>query len=246
MRHDCLPDAAAARYRDATVSARASIAAALLACLAGCAAEPPRGYYRPAGMEPGEAIGAYVEQGLDALVEVRCQGVYSNLVDGRRTASVHVQLDVARTRSGDLTLPRATLTVDAEAADGGPHRSLDLSEAWSEHTSVPGDLLVPAWTRRPFDLFFDDDTLLDAGPPHALLLNWELHVGDRSLPGQCEFVLVPDDEPGSPATLEPADEAFGVRNGYYLPGVQLGERRLRSSGESRMHHLFHEPEGWLW
>ncbi len=226
--------------------AHAPTAAALLLALVGCTAAPPRGYYRPAGRPPAEAIGAYVEQGVEALVELRCQGAYANEVDGRDTASVHVQLEVARTRSGDLTLPRATLTVDVLPAGGGPHRRRELSEAWAGRDPVPGDLLVPAWTRRPFDLFFDDDALLDGGPPDALLLNWELRDAQNGSPGQCEFVLVPEDEPGGPAALPPADPSFGLRNGYYLPGVQLGERRLRTSGEERLHHLFHEPEGWLW
>ena len=101
---------------------------------------------------------------------------------------------------------------------------------------------MPGWSRRPFDLFFDDAELLAHGPPPSLRLSWELRDGDEVLPGSCDFVLIPDDDSFSPTRLPPADEVFGLRNGYYLPGVTLGLRRLHTEGEERLHYLFHEPE----
>lgn len=222
----------------------ALIAALLL--LAGCAAAPPRGYYRPAGAAPVEGPGAHVEQDAGSQVLARCQGVYANQVHGRRTATVHVQLEVARTAGGDLLVPRGSLVVDVRPAAGGPPAALAVSEAFAGGKHVPGDLLVPGWTRRPFDLFFDAPGLLDAGPPGSLLLRWELRADGAATPGQCEFERVPPDDPFSPERLPPADAAFGYRSGWYLPGVRLGERRLRTSGEQRLHHLFHEERGWPW
>jgi len=228
------------------MSARRPIAAALLLALAGCAAPLPRGFYRPEGQAPQDSIGVYVEQGAEALIEARCQGAYIDRVDRQRTGTVHIQLDVARTRSGDISIGRSSITVDVKPATGGPHVRLPLSEAWSGRERVPGDLFVPGWTRRPFDLFFDDPTLLASGPPSVILLVWELQGDGRVVPGQCEFMLIPDDDPYSPSKLPAAETDFGLRNGYYLPGVQLGERRLRKADEERLHHLFHEEEGWMW
>ncbi len=220
--------------------------AALLLALAACNAPLPRGFYRPAGQPPQDSIGAFVEQGEQALVELRCQGAYTNRTHRQRTDTVHLQFDVARTRSGDLVLPRDALYVDVAPAAGGPHVRLQLTEAWSGRDPVAGDLYVPAWTRRPFDLFFDEPGLLRDGPPTALLVTWELRADGRDLPGQCEFVLIPEGDAFSPAKLAEADPGFGLRNGYYLPGVRLGERRLRDADQERLHHLFHEAEGWMW
>jgi hypothetical protein len=224
---------------------RSALTAALL-LLAACTAAPPRGWYRPAGAPPVEGPGAHVEQDAGTQVLARCQGVYQNQVDGRRTATVHVQLEVARTAGSDLVLPRAELAVDVRPAGGGPPQALALSEAFAGPQREPGDLRVPGWTRRPFDLFFDAPGLLDGGPPDSLLLRWELRADGAATPGQCEFARVPPDDPFSPERLPPADASFGYRSGWYLPGVRLGERRLRASGEQRLHHLFHEERGWPW
>ncbi len=224
---------------------RPIISAALL-LLAACTVAPPRGWYRPAGAPPAEGPGAHVEQDAGTQVEARCQGVYVNVVDGRRTASVHVQLEVARTAGSDVTLPRAALEVHVRLATGGPPAALALSEVFGGPRHEPDDLAVSGWTRRAFDLFFDAPGLLDDGPPDSLLLRWELRADGAATPGQCEFVRVPADDPFSPERLAPADEAFGYRSGWYLPSVPLGERRLRTSGEQRLHHLFHEPPGWPW
>lgn len=224
---------------------RLALVCVLLTCCA-CAAPPPRGWYRPAGAPPGPGPGAHVEQGPLLQLTARCQGVYENVVDGRRSASVHVQLEVARTGASELSLPRAALSVDVRPAAGGPRQRQALSAAWCGSERAEGDLAVPGWTRRPFDLFFDDPALLEGGPPASLLLCWEARVDGVPVPGQCEFALLPDDAPDSPAALPPADAAFGYRDGWYLPGVRLGERRLRTRGEQRLHHVFHEPAGWPW
>ena len=228
------------------MTARPPLAALLLLALAGCGAPLARGYYRPAGQDAQEAIGAYVEQDSQALVEATCQGAYVNRVSRERTGTVHMQLEVARTRSGDLTLPRGSLEVDVKLPGGGPHLRLPVTQVWSGREFVTGDLLVPAWTRRPFDLFFDDPDMLGDGAPPELLLLWELRSGGEVLPGQCEFVLIPADDAFAPSKLPPADPVFGLRNGYYLPGVQLGERRLREAQEERLHYVFHAEEGWVW
>ena len=228
----------ARRYRGRML--RAALLLLLLA--AGCSAPPPRGYYRPAGAPPQEALTPWVGQAQDALLEARCQGCYENEVQGVRVGTVHVQLDLARTRSGDLQLPREQLVVELPAVGEAPPRRLAVSEVYTATHRVRGDLSVPGWTRRPFDLFFDDPALLADGPPASLRLIWELRDGDAVLPGRCDFVLIPDDDPFAPSRLHPADEVFGLRNGYYLPGVRLGLRGLHTGGEERLHYLFHEPE----
>lgn len=225
---------------------RHPVPVAALLLLAACTAAPPRGYYRPAGAPPAEGPGAHVEQDAGNQVLVRCQGVYQNEVDGRRTATVHVQFELARTASSDVALPRGELVVDVRPAGGGSAEALVLGEAFAGQKHVTGDLLVTGWTRRPFDLFFDAPWLLDGGPPDSLLLRWVLRADGAAVPGQCEFVRVPPDDPFSPEQLPPADAAFGFRSGWYLPGVRLGERRLRTSGEQRLHHLFHEERSWPW
>jgi len=226
------------RYRGRML--RALLAAALL--LAGCAGPGPRGYYRPAGVPPQESLAAWFGKGDDALVEARCQGCYEDEVEGARTGTVHVQLDVARIRSGDLVIPRDSLVVELPSAGGGEPRRLAVTEAYTGRHHVKDDLLVPEWTRRPFDLFFDDPQLLANGPPARLRLSWEQHVGSDVQLGACEFTLIADDDPYAPSRLPPADEVFGLRNGYYLPGVRLGARRLHALGEERLHYLYHEPE----
>src|SRR5262249_37423473 len=147
------------------MSARRPIAAALLLALAGCAAPLPRGFYRPEGQAPQDSIGVYVEQGEEALIEARCQGAYVDRVDRQRTGTVPIQLAGARTGSGDIALARDSIAVDVKPAAGGPPVRLPLTEAWSGRDKVTADLFVPGWTRRPFDLFFDDRDLLADGPP---------------------------------------------------------------------------------
>ena len=230
---------AARRYRGRML--RALLMLALLLA-AGCSAPAPRGYYRPAGAPPQEALTPWVGQAQDALLEARCQGAYQNEVGEAVLGTVHVQLDVARTRSGDLVLPRDQLMVELPAVGEAPPRRLALSDVYNGTHRVRGDLTVPGWTRRPFDLFFDDPALLEHGPQPTLRLIWELRDADDALPASCDFELIPDDDPFAPSRLAPADEVFGLRNGYYLPGVTLGLRRLHTGGEERLHYLFHEPE----
>jgi hypothetical protein len=65
------------------------------------------------------------------------------------------------------------------------------------------------------------------------------------LDGQALFRRIRDDEPGAPSPEPIADLAFGMRNGYYLPGrLSLGERQLRPSTEERLHYIFHDPGSW--
>jgi hypothetical protein len=221
--------------------ARALLLTALL-LLVGCAGPEPRGYYRPAGAPPQETVSSWVGQEHEVLIEATCQGVYGNDVESGRVGSVHLQLDLARPRSGDLLLRRDALSVELPAGGEGPPRRLALSEAWAGAHRVSGDLEVPGWTRRAFDLFFDDPALLEHDPPTSLRLGWELEQGEEVVAGSCEFVLIDDADPFAPSRLAPADKVFGLRNGYYLPGVRLGFRSLHAQGEERLHYLFHEPE----
>jgi hypothetical protein len=65
--------------------------------------------------------------------------------------------------------------------------------------------------------------------------------------GQCLFERISDDHPLCPSDEPVGDPAFGLRDGYYLPGrVRLGPRALRPTGEERMHYVFHSPwRGWF-
>jgi hypothetical protein len=223
--------------------ARAAALASL--SLAGCTLAPPRGYYVPAGMELGPSLVAYREQSDDAVIDVRCQGVYVDKVDGEQLLTVHLQLDVARPRSGELRFPQAAFEVDLAAAPGDPRAVLHLSEAWSKREKIMGPLVVSPWTRRPFDLFFDATGDDDGTIPDRLLVRWSAEAGGQTLDGQALFRRIRDDEQYAPSPEPIADLAFGMRNGYYLPGdMRLGARELQPSTEERMHYIFHDPGGW--
>jgi len=213
--------------------------------LAGCTLTPPRGYYVPAGVPLGPSLVPYHEESDDALIDVRCQGAYFDKVDGEQVLTVHLQLDVARPRSGQLVFPRDAFEVDLAAAPGDPRKVLHLSEAWSKRDLVTGPLVVDPWTRKPFDLFFDAGGDDEGTIPDRVLVRWTAVAGGRELDGQALFRRIRDDEPYAPSPEPIADLAFGMRNGYYLPGkLRLGRRQLRPSDEERMHYVFHDPGGW--
>ena len=215
--------------------------------LGGCTLVPPRAYYVPAGVPLGPSLVAYREQSDDAVIDLRCQGAYWNDVDGEEVLTVHLQLDVARPRSGELVFPPEAFEVDLASAPGDPRPSLRLSEAWSKRERIAGPLVVDAWTRRPFDVFFDAGPDDDGTLPDKLLVRWSAQAGGQSLDGQALFRRIRDDEPEAPSDEPIGDLAFGMRNGYYLPGrIRLGERALRPSTEERMHYIFHEPGDWWW
>jgi hypothetical protein len=218
-----------------------------LAALAGCSI-PPRGYYVPEGVPYEDSLVPYNERSADAILDARCQGVYVNSVDGRDVLTVHVQLDVERIRSGDLVVPRDAVSVALEPPEGGPAIEVPLAEAWSRREPLPGDLVVPSWSLRPFDLFFDSEELADAEIiPETVLLQWSARAGAHMLVGEARYGRIPDDDPRSPSGKAAADKAFGMYNGYYLPGkVALGERELQPSREERLHYIFHEPRSFWW
>ncbi len=226
---------------------RARCVAVLAAVSAGACSVPDRGYYAPEGLPYGETLGAYTEESADALLDVRCQGAYVDMVDGRDVLTVHVQLDVARPRSGDLVFPRDAVFVDVERPGGGPAVELSLAEAWSGREPVAGDLVVRPFERRPFDLFFDAPDLVAEGVPAAVLMRWSARGSARMITGQTRFVRIPPGDPRAPSDEPTADQEFGMRNGYYLPGrVALGPRALQPSREERQHYIFHDPRSWGW
>jgi hypothetical protein len=170
-----------------------------------------------------------------------------NRVDGDVVGSVHVQLDVTRPRTGDLRLRREDIVADVLLPGSGEHIALPLSEAWTRRSRVSGDLIVPAWSRRPFDLFFDAPLLAESPPPDSVLLRWRGEAAGESVTGQCLFERIPQGDRRLPGAEPMKDPAFGMRGGYYLPGtVDFGKRALRSSTEERLHYIFHDPEAWSW
>jgi hypothetical protein len=223
----------------------ALVAAALAG--GGCALAPERGYYAPEGRPLAVTLVPYREESDDAKVDLRCQGAYVNRVQGRQVLTVHLQLDVARPRSGELRFAREDLAVDIGMGAGQPHLRLAVSEVWSKREPVPGSLVVVPWGRRSFDLFFDAPDDLAGHVPEDILVRWMALAGGVPVEGQARFVRIPPQDPLAPADETLADMAFGMRDGYYMPGrLSLGERRLQASIEERTHYVFHAPEGWLW
>ncbi len=224
------------------------LAVVLLAPMAaGCALAPDRGYYAPEGRPLQTTLLAYREESDEAKIDLRCQGAYVNRVDGERVLTVHLQLDVARPRSGELRFAREDLAVDVGLGPGQPHLRLPLAEVWSRREPVPGSLTVMPWSRRTFDLFFDAEDDLDGHVPEDVLVRWTARAGSEPVQGQARFVRIPPQDPLAPSDEALADLSFGMRDGYYMPGrLFLGERRLQPSTEERMHYVFHAPAGWLW
>jgi len=218
---------------------RAAVAALLL--LGACAAAPERGYYRPEDAEPGPVIASHHVESEQAALDLRCQGVYENLVGGVPTVTVHVQAEITRPASGQLVVAREGWRVACEGPDG--RLSLGVSEIWQGRERVVGDLTVPGFRRRAFDLFFDTTALVGRPPPPWLALSWRGGPGAAGLAGRCRFERIPPGSPYLPAPDPVADRDFGLRDGYYLPGaVTLGPRALQPSDEERAHYLHHAPD----
>lgn len=217
------------------------------ACLPACFTPPDRAYFAPAGIEFGDTISSYRVERPDAHVLARCQGAYVNEVDGRDVLTVHVQLEVTRPRSGELRLTREDLELDIAFGAGGVREELDLTDAWSGRQQVVGDLVVPSWSRRPFDLFFDAPVDALGKLPEQVLVRWIGRAGGDRVVGQCLFRRISPADPRAPSEDPIGDASFGLRNGYYLPGrMHMRERGLRASAEERMHYVFHDPGGWGW
>jgi hypothetical protein len=228
---------------------RAALACAttVLAVLPACGLPPERAYYAPAGAELGTMLARHRDQSADAVLDVACQGAYVNRVDGAPTLTVHVQLEVSRPRSGDLRLRREDIVADVRTRAGQPRLALPLAEAWSGRERVDGDLVVPAWSLRPFDLFFDAQELVEAPRPESVVVRWGGEAAGLPVAGQCLFARIPSGDPRLPGEEPMEDTGFGLRAGYYLPGrVSFGARALRPSGEARLHYIFHQPGRWRW
>jgi hypothetical protein len=216
-------------------------------CLPACFAPPDRAYFAPDGSEFGDSIASHRVERPDAHVLARCQGAYVNEVDGRDVLTVHVQLVVMRPRSGELRLTREDLAADVTDDADVPHVALSLTEAWSGRQPVSGDLVVPSWARRPFDLFFDTAPDAEGALPEEILLRWIGRAGGERVVGQVLFRRIPPTDSRAPSEEPIGDTSFGLRNGYYLPGrMHMRERGLRESAEERMHYVFHDPGGWGW
>ncbi len=213
--------------------------------LAACGAPPERGYFRPAGREYADLLVSYKEESSDAIIVAACQGAYVDRVRGAQVMTVHIQFDVTRPRGGDLILRRDAVQVDVQPTLDAASVELSLAEAFSGTQPITGDLVIPAWSLRPFDLFFDAEELLASGPPVEVLLRWKGTAAGVPVEGQCSFVQIPLGDPRRPSDTPMADMSFGMRGGYYLPGrLRMGDRRLQPSGEERLHYVFHAPETW--
>lgn len=213
-----------------------------------CAAPTPRVYYGPVGTEFGDTIGEWSFENERESFLVRCQGSYLNQVAGRRVRTLHLQLVATRTTGEALTLPLSSLVVDVLGAAGAVPEPLSASEVWMGSERLVGALIVPGWSRRAVDIFFDDP-LLGGGPAELLRLRFSQREPDGRLQlYECQFFPLADDDPRRPGDQELHDPGFGYRDGYYYPGWgELGERRLRTADEVRLFHLFHDPdEGLLW
>lgn len=226
---------------------RGSLALALLAAGA-CASPPERGYYRPAGAAPQPTLQAVFVETDGAALALSCQGVYENVVDGEPTVTVHVQAEITRRSSDPLVLARPGWRVRGEDGDGAP-LALRLADVWHGRERIMGDLAVPGFRRRAFDLFFDDATRVGEPLPAWLELSWRGGPGAEGLAGSCRFERIPPGDPTLPEGAPVGDADFGVRQGYYLPGdVFLGERALQPSDEERAHYMHHAPRrrpAWL-
>ncbi len=231
-----------------------------LTCLAaaglgGCSSPAERGYYSPCGQPLRRAIGSHREQARRVALEVRCQGVYVNEVEGDELRTVHLQLELVAVSSRDVVLERDRLVVDLHGlAPGGDDEppavrvsSLALAEAWAGKERQREDLVAPGFGRRAFDLFFDMPDTLGRPLPVAVLFRWGGASGEMPIVGQARFVRIPPGDPLEPAAEMVGDPSFGMRDGYYLPGhVDLGQRQLVPSEEQRLHYLFHRLRTWPW
>ncbi|MCB9898828.1 MAG: hypothetical protein H6825_12560 [Planctomycetes bacterium] len=221
-----------------------ALALTLLAC-AGCAAAE-RGFYAPVGAAESPSLVHWTEGRPDELVfEVACQGSYLNQVAGRPARTMHVQLEVLRPREGAVTLALDALRLTLQPADGGAPIDLLPSEAWWGDERLERALRIPGWSRRAFDLFFDDPDA-ESAPPALARLRWTWQAGGDTGYGDCQFRRIPAGGPGQPSLDPLGDAAFGYRDGFYMPiEGDLGPRALQKGVEVREHYVFHDPEGWF-
>lgn len=250
----------AARQSPGIPAGQALVAVLALVCSA-CLAAPERGYYAPEGEPLRRSIGSFEGDNPAHHLTVICQGVYENSVDGEVVRTVHVQMRLAALTSAPVVIAARRLAVDLHAPDGvpgdpddplaprlGPVTTLRPSEIWSRRTPIQGDLIVEGFSRRAFDLFFDEAEPDSELLPATVLVRWQGTAGRRPMSGQCQFEVIAADDPLRPADDPVDDPQFGLRDGYYLPGrIRMGPRALRPTSEERMHYVFHAPRtGWLW
>ncbi|MFT7465094.1 MAG: hypothetical protein ACI9EF_003457 [Pseudohongiellaceae bacterium] len=209
-----------------------------------CAAPPSRDYYGPVGVDFGDTIGSWEFENESESFQVRCQGSYLNTVDGQVVRTVHLQLTATRTHGEPLMLSLEDIVL--KLLGTGPTITLPVSAIWDGSEQIVGALVVPPWSRRVVDLFFDSVRTAEAD-----LLR--LHLRQREADGrlqlyECQFFLLEEDDPRRPGDEALHDPDFGYRDGYYFPGWgDLGERRLRTADQVRLFHLFHDPEaGLIW
>ncbi|GJM21216.1 MAG: hypothetical protein DHS20C15_11310 [Planctomycetota bacterium] len=214
--------------------------------LTACAGGEARRYYAPVELNFAGANKAWEAEFEGTTFRLRCQGAYLNEVAGRTQRTVHMQLEVTRSRDGDLRLRQSDLKLDVGDHAAQRVRELRPAEVWHGRNQLAGSLEVRAWSRRAFDLFFDEDPE-QAFEPAFLRLRWRWTTLGEEDYADCSFRRLADDNPALPAKLSSAQLKFGVADGFYLPGYgELGRRALRPSEEERQHYLFHAPGGWFW
>jgi hypothetical protein len=192
------------------------------------------------GLEFGDSIQSWARDAEGITTEVQCQGVYLNHVDGRQVRTAHIQMELTRTRPGEMLVPVDGMKLDFIFKDRDPV-SLTPSEVWNGRKRVVGSMLVNPWSRKGFDVFFDDPDPELPIPP-IVRFRWRIDAEVGGAHGDCQFRRIAETDPRSPQSLPISDAAFGILNGYYLPGHgDLGTRRLRDSVEARPHYLFHAP-----
>jgi hypothetical protein len=78
-------------------------------------------------------------------------------------------------------------------------------------------------------------------------LRWRYHeLEGETRRADVTFLRIPPGDPTLPGEETSSDKAFGLVDGYYLPGPgNLGRRRLQPSDEMRAHYVFHSPGGWF-
>ena len=113
----------------------------------GCHSSAERGYYAPVGRDFGDSLEAWTQVAEGVSTEVKCQGVYLNRVDERPTLTAHLQLEMTRTRAGEMLIPISAMKVDFVFDDREPV-SLVPSEVWSGRNRVIGTMLMNPWSRK--------------------------------------------------------------------------------------------------
>jgi len=218
-----------------------------LLVVTGCSSTVERGYYAPLGASFSTSITSKQDKTADLIVDVTCQGVYLNTVDGKLTRTAHMQLDITRTSATQILFPVDGMRLDA-LSDSTEH-DYDLvdivtllpHEVWSRRIKMHEMVLVNPWSNRSLDIFFDFEEN-EQPIPSLLRFRWRAEADVGWSYGDDQFLRIPEGDPRIPPKLPASDKEFGVRNGYYFPGYGvLGTRGLRDSVEVRPHYLFHDP-----